>query len=90
MPGRLQFGDISDVGLNRVSKSPAFEKHFSPKELASIWGLDVSTVCKMLRDEPGVLKISFVSASSVSTVRCEFLPRSQSAFMRSDPAEDDG
>ena len=33
------------------------ERHFSPKELAELWGLDQSTVRRIFRDEPGVLRI---------------------------------
>ena len=34
-----------------------FERHYTPKELAAVWRLDVSTVRKIFLDEPGVLKI---------------------------------
>ncbi len=34
-----------------------FERHYTPKELATVWRLDVSTVRKIFLDEPGVLKI---------------------------------
>jgi len=35
----------------------AFERHFTPAELAEIWSLDVSTIRRMFIDMPGVLKV---------------------------------
>lgn len=35
----------------------AFEKHFRIGELAHIWGLGRETVRKLVKDEPGVIKI---------------------------------
>ena len=35
----------------------AFERHYNPKELASIWRLDETTIRRLFIDEPGVLKI---------------------------------
>ena len=35
----------------------AFERHYTPKEIATLWGLDESTVRRIFVDEPGVLKI---------------------------------
>ncbi len=40
-----------------TQKPDAFERHFSVKELAGIWGLDESTVRRLFQDVPGVLKI---------------------------------
>jgi hypothetical protein len=37
--------------------SSAFEKFFTPAELAEIWRLDVSTVRRLFEDQAGVLKI---------------------------------
>jgi len=33
------------------------EPHYTVKQLAERWGLDQSTVRRMLRDEPGVLRL---------------------------------
>jgi hypothetical protein len=33
------------------------EKHFSPTELASAWGVSVETIRSIFRSEPGVLKL---------------------------------
>ena len=46
-------------GLNSNSsgKLIPFERHFRPKELAEIWGLNESTIRRLFQDEPGVLKI---------------------------------
>jgi hypothetical protein len=35
----------------------AFEKHYRIGELAEIWGLGRETVRKLVKDEPGVIKI---------------------------------
>jgi hypothetical protein len=34
----------------------AFERHYSPQELAELWGFDPATIRRMFIDEPGVLK----------------------------------
>jgi hypothetical protein len=33
------------------------EKHYKPKKLAEEWGYSVGTVRKLIKDEPGVLKL---------------------------------
>jgi hypothetical protein len=33
----------------------AFERHFTPQELADLWRLDESTVRRMFLEEPGVM-----------------------------------
>jgi hypothetical protein len=35
----------------------AFERHFTPKKLAMLWGLDETTIRRIFQDETGVLKI---------------------------------
>lgn len=35
----------------------AFERHFTPKELAGLWCLDETTIRRMFQDETGVLRI---------------------------------
>jgi hypothetical protein len=35
----------------------AFGKHFAARDLATIWGLDETTIRRMFQDEPGVFKI---------------------------------
>ena len=44
---RTVLGTISDVE----------QKHFSPTELAKIWGVSTETVRTIFRTEPGVLKL---------------------------------
>lgn len=34
----------------------AFERHFTPKQLAELWLLHESTIRRLFLDEPGVLK----------------------------------
>lgn len=40
-----------------VSGVVAFERHFTPKELAAVWALDETTIRRICMEEPGVLKI---------------------------------
>jgi hypothetical protein len=37
----------------------AFEKHYRIGELAMLWSLGLETVRKMVKDDPGVIKIRF-------------------------------
>ena len=34
----------------------ALEPHFTPKQLAQLWGFNCTTITRMFVDEPGVLK----------------------------------
>jgi hypothetical protein len=43
--------------LIRHHQVDPFEKHFTPQELAELWRIDESTIRRLFRDEPGVLKI---------------------------------
>jgi hypothetical protein len=40
-----------------LKDSPVEQKHFSPTELAKIWGVSTETVRTIFRTEPGVLKL---------------------------------
>jgi hypothetical protein len=37
--------------------STAFEKHYRVKELAELWGFAENAIIRLLRDEPGVLRL---------------------------------
>jgi hypothetical protein len=37
--------------------NPAFEKHYRIADLARLWGLGRETVRKLVKDDPGVIKI---------------------------------
>lgn len=37
--------------------APAFERHFRVSDLASLWGIGRETVRKLVKDDPGVIKI---------------------------------
>jgi hypothetical protein len=41
---------------NEVRPMVALEPHYSPQQLAVLWGFDASTIRRMFADEPGVLK----------------------------------
>jgi hypothetical protein len=38
------------------------DKHYSPDELAELWGVSAETIRSIFRDEPGVLKIGKTGA----------------------------
>ena len=46
---------MSDHATIRVEET-AFERHYTPKQLAELWLLDESTIRRLFHDEPGVLK----------------------------------
>lgn len=39
-----------------AAEETAFERHFTPQELAKLWLLHVTTIRRLFEDEPGVLK----------------------------------
>jgi hypothetical protein len=45
------------VGKASGGSTNEVEPHFTPKELAELWALDQSTIRRLFRDEPGVLRI---------------------------------
>ena len=42
----------------------AFERHYTPRQLAELWILDESTVRRLFHDEPGVLRYTHSSRRS--------------------------
>ena len=40
-----------------LAEETAFERHFTPQELAELWKLDESTIRRMFIDEPGVMAV---------------------------------
>lgn len=40
----------------QLPAGPAFERHFSPHEIAELWGLGVDAVRRIFMNEEGVLK----------------------------------
>ena len=50
----LKFDEISTVSS---VKNTAFEKHYRIWDLARLWGLGRETVRKLVKDDPGVIKI---------------------------------
>jgi len=45
----------ADVIPSSESRSPAFERHFTVAEVATMWNLSKDAVRRMFRHEPGVL-----------------------------------
>jgi hypothetical protein len=54
-------GDQTAWKLDEISPGPggsiAFEKHYRIGDLARLWGLGRETVRKLVKDDPGVIKI---------------------------------
>jgi hypothetical protein len=50
-----------------TTDSAPFEKHYRIGELAAIWGLGRETVRKLVKDDPGVLKIRIGRKKSNTT-----------------------
>jgi hypothetical protein len=40
----------------RATDATIFERHFSPRTLAELWGYSEDTIIRWFEDEPGVLK----------------------------------
>jgi hypothetical protein len=51
--------NVATPHAQTIDASPlaAFERHYSPQELAELWGFDQTTIRRMFVDEPGVLKM---------------------------------
>jgi hypothetical protein len=45
------------VSITAGDPRVAFERHYTPAELAEIWRYHETTIIRMFQDEPGVLKI---------------------------------
>lgn len=56
-PSFIKWGRLTLADLEQSAISVA-EKHYTPQELAELWGVNVETIRNIFRDEPGVLKIS--------------------------------
>ena len=58
MTSRPQPVDSADPAKGMAqSTAPAIERHFKPKQLGELWGLDESTIRRLFEDTPGVLRI---------------------------------
>jgi hypothetical protein len=44
--------------MNESTQPIPFDPHFSPQFYAELWGVSVSTILRLFKDEPGVLKFS--------------------------------
>lgn len=47
-----------NIQITKTIPDPAivFERHYTPQQLAEMWGFDPNTIRRMFIDEPGVLK----------------------------------
>jgi hypothetical protein len=57
MPNGNSQYEMNDQSPTRIppSRTPAFEKHFTVQELASLWNLSEMTIRRMFAGEPGVV-----------------------------------
>jgi hypothetical protein len=52
-----------------VLDNAPFEKHYRIGELARMWGLGRETIRKLVKDEPGVVKVR-LGRKKAHTIRC--------------------
>lgn len=55
---------------------PVFERHFSPEDLAELWGLSGDTIRRLFEKEPGVLVIERCTKSRARRYRTMRIPES--------------
>src|SRR5260370_34269936 len=60
---KLLHGPLCEMhsGIKLAPTTLIFERHYTPKELATLWALDETTIRRLFYDEPGVLKICKVT-----------------------------
>lgn len=63
---RRALNDAVHFGSGRMSDT-AFEKHFSVGDLADQWNYGRETIRKLVKDEPGVIKIRLGRKKANST-----------------------
>lgn len=56
-PSKVGRGETFSYTSKRYTNLISNEKHFSPAELATAWGVSPQTIRELFRDEEGVLKI---------------------------------
>lgn len=52
---RMRTAAKSELPAEANGTSIGFERHYSPEDLAALWGLSVDTVRRLFEREPGVL-----------------------------------
>ena len=56
-PAPPELDDKTRVAEGSNSVSPAFERHFTVRELAALWNLSEDTVRRCFQREPGVIEV---------------------------------
>ena len=54
---KMAVNAIPNVLEGQASSSPVFERHYSPEELAGLWGLSGDSIRRLFEREAGVLVI---------------------------------
>jgi hypothetical protein len=54
----LERAEILESAGEAVSKAPAFERHYTVREIAVLWQLSEDTVRRCFQGEPGVVRIA--------------------------------
>jgi len=49
--------ELSTVSSDAVPTSPAFQRHYSVREIATLWQLSEDTVRRLFQNEPGVIEV---------------------------------
>ena len=52
---RDELASIANVPPARITPGLHAERHYSPSELAELWGLSSDTIRRLFEDEPGVV-----------------------------------
>ena len=73
-----QLVDLASVKAADIAapSAPAFERHFSPDELAELWGLSADTIRRLFEREPGVLVIDHTRQNGKRRYRSLRIPES--------------
>ena len=49
--------EVNNSNCAQDVKPGWFEKHYSPQELGTVWGLSHDSIIRLIKNEPGVLKL---------------------------------
>jgi len=71
-----QLVDSAAVNSEPIAGGPAFERHFSPDELARQWDLSADTIRRLFEREPGVLLIDHTRQNGRRRYRTLRIPES--------------
>jgi hypothetical protein len=74
MMAQLEHNTITET--RPAATGPAFERHYSPQDLAEVWGLSADTIRGLFEKEPGVLVIESCVKNRARRYRTMRIPES--------------